>query len=253
MQDLSNKIKFIGFSNKKLNKFLDKSNYIFWDWYKDKKDLEYIKIYSKDAIYFGKEFGRIQVFIKLKDLYKGIITLRKKAVAIGVFAIDDDIYQLNVLQFRYPTLDQVEEIVAGLIDFIEDDLEKSIEYTIKKEIVEELGLEEHMDIYKSLQNSKPIFIKRLYPSIGDSSEEIFLYAIFLKTSKKDLKNLCHKKAGNKRENESTKVICIKGINNILHRDYKDIKAFIIQLWLKNIYMQRNFDDFISEQLIYQER
>jgi hypothetical protein len=100
------KIKFIGFSDKKLKKFLDKSNYIFWDWInrlKAKDKLQYIKIYGKDAVYFGKEFGRVQVFVKLENLYRGIITLRKKAVAIGVFVFSDDIYQLNVNSLDIPS------------------------------------------------------------------------------------------------------------------------------------------------------
>lgn len=236
-------VKLIGFSDKKRKEFLDKSNYIFWDWYKPLKDLEYIKIYSKDAVKFGKEFGRVQVFLRIKDLYKGIITLRKKAVAVGVFAIADDIYQLNVEQFRYPIMGFSEEIVAGLID-IEEFKNKDFESTLKREIIEELGLKEDMDIYKSLQKTKPIFIKRLYPSVGDSSEEIFLYTIFLKASKKDLDILCKSKAGSSKEKEYTKIICIKGIENILNKDYTDIKAYLIQLWLKNLYLEHK-KDFMS--------
>ncbi|MGC8649843.1 MAG: NUDIX domain-containing protein [Hydrogenobaculum sp.] len=249
------KIKFIGFSNKKLNKFIDKSNYIFWDWInrlKAEYKLQYIKIYGKDAVYFGKEFGRAQVFVKFENLYRGIITLRKKAVAVGVFAFSDDIYQLNVKQFRYPILDEAEEIVAGLIDAIKyNDLEKSIEETIKKEVVEELGIEPTWHIYKSLMKSKAIFIKSLYPTIGDSSEEVFLYVLFLKTKKEELEHLCKKEAGNKEENEYTKVLCIKGIENILKRDYIDAKSFIVQLWLKTKYLEfkqssfSNFEDFIE--------
>jgi len=249
------KIKFIGFSDKKLKKFLDKSNYIFWDWInrlKAKNKLQYIKIYGKDAVYFGKEFGRAQVFVKLENLYRGTITLRKKAVAIGVFVFSDDIYQLNVKQFRYPILDEAEEIVAGLIDAIKNsDLEKSIEETIKKEVIEELGIEPTSHIYKSLMESKPIFIKSLYPSIGDSSEEVFLYVLFLKAKKEELEHFCNKEAGNKEEKEYTKVSCIKGIENILNRDYIDAKSFIIQLWLKTKYLEfkqssfSNFEDFIE--------
>ena len=249
-------IKFIGFSDKKLKKFLDKSNYIFWDWIKrlkDKEGLEYIKIYSKDAVLFGKEFGRVQVFVKFKNLYRGIITLRKKAVAIGVFAIADDIYQLNVKQFRYPMLGETEEIVAGLIDSIKyNDLEKSIEDTIRKEVMEELGIEKDTLIYQSLLEAKPIFIKALYPTIGDSSEEVFLYALFLKAKEEEMKTLCNKKAGNEEEKEYTKVCCIKGIDNILSHDYIDAKSFIIQLWLKARYLEfkqssfSRFEDFILE-------
>ncbi|MFP3159017.1 MAG: NUDIX domain-containing protein [Hydrogenobaculum sp.] len=249
------KIKFIGFSDKKLKKFLDKSNYVFWEWadkLKHHKDIEYVKIYSKDAVLFGKEFGRVQVFVKLENLYRGIITLRKKAVAIGVFVFSDDIYQLNVKQFRYPVLDETEEIVAGLIDAIRHgNLEKSIEETIKKEVIEELGIEPTSHIYKSLMESKPIFIKSLYPTIGDSSEEVFLYVLFLKAKKEEIEHLCKKEAGNKEENEYTKVSCIKGIENILNRDYIDAKSFIIQLWLKTKYLEfkqssfSHFEDFIG--------
>ncbi len=235
-------VKFIGFSDKKRKDFLDKSNYLFWNWYKPLKGLEYIRIYSKDAVKFGKEFGRVQVFVKLKDLYRGIITLRKRAVAVGVFAIADDIYQLNVEQFRYPVMGFVEEIPAGLIDF-EEYQNKDFEGTLKRELIEELGLKEDMDIYKNLKNTKPIFIKKLYPSIGDSSEEIFLYAIFLKASKQDLDILRKTKAGSKKEQEYTKVVCIKGIENILNHDYKDLKAYLLQLWLKNLYLENK--DFIN--------
>lgn len=240
-------VKFIGFWDKKLKEFLDKSNYVFWDWYKPLKDLEYIKIYQKDAVKFGDEFGRVQVFLKLKNLYRGIITLRKKAVAVAVFAIADDIYQLNIEQFRYPVMDYVEEIVAGLIDFNEYE-KKDFEGTLRREIIEELGLKEDMDIYKNLQSTKPCFIKRLYPSIGDSSEEIFLYAIFLKASKKDLEILCKSEAGSKKEQEYTKVICLKGIENILNHEYKDLKAYLIQLWFKNLYLehQKDFMGFLEK-------
>ncbi len=247
-------IKFIGFSDKKLKTFLDKSNYIFWDWIdrlKDRENLEYIKIYGKDTVFFGKEFGRTQAFVKFKNLYRGIITLRKKAVAIGVFAIADDIYQLNVRQFRYPILGESEEIVAGLIDSMNyNNLKKSIEDTIRKEITEELGLEQNFYIYKSLIESKPIFIKALYPTIGDSSEEVFLYVLLLKAPKQELEILCKKKAGNEEEKEFTKVSCIKGIDNILKHDYIDAKSFIIQLWLKTKYLEfkqssfSSFEDFL---------
>ncbi len=243
-------VKFIGFSEKKLKAFLNNSNYIFWDWIKnlkDTKDLEYIKIYSKDAVLFGKEFGRIQIFVKFKNLYRGIITLRKKAVAIGVFAISDDIYQLNVTQFRYPLLGETEEIVAGLIDY-----KDSVEQTIKKELIEEIGLEKDMEIYKNLEHAKPIFIKGLYPSIGDSSEMLYLYAIFLKASKQEIEDLCKKQGGNKEEKEYTKVSCVKGIENILNHDYVDAKGFIINLWLKNLYLEfknssfKNFEEYILD-------
>ncbi len=250
-------IKFIGFSDKKLKAFIDKSNYVFWDWFnklKDKDNLEYIKIYGKDAVYFGKEFGRVQVFVKFKNLYKGVITLRKKAVAIGVFAVADDIYQLNVKQFRYPILDEAEEIVAGLIDSIKyNNLGRSIEDTIKKEIVEELGIEDNSLLYKSLLKTKPIFIKSLYPSIGDSSEEIFLYVLFLKAKKEEIEHICKKEAGNQEEKEYTEVCCIKGIENILKHDYTDAKSFIIQLWLKAKYLESkqtssNFEDFLFKNI-----
>jgi len=241
------KIRFIGFSDKKLKNFLDKSNYVFWEWadkLKHHKDIEYVKIYSKDAVLFGKEFGRVQVFVKKKDIYKGIITLRKKAVAIGVFVFSDDIYQLNVKQFRYPTLDQTEEIVAGLIDFNE----KNIENTIKKELTEEIGQE----IAPFVENSKAIYINALYPTIGDSSEEVFLYALFLKAPKDIVKKLCAKEAGNKEEHEYTKVCCLKGMENILNHRYNDAKSFIIQLWLKAKYLEfkssscESFEDFITK-------
>ncbi|HEK25171.1 MAG TPA: hypothetical protein ENO33_02190, partial [Hydrogenobaculum sp.] len=116
---------------------------------------------------------------------------------------------------------------------------------------EELGIEPTWNIYKSLMKSKAIFIKSLYPTIGDSSEEVFLYVLFLKTKKEELEHLCKKEAGNKEENEYTKVLCIKGIENILKRDYIDAKSFIVQLWLKTKYLEfkqssfSNFEDFIE--------